>query len=326
MLQSLPAYIGAILIGFIVLIWGAERFVIGAANTALNLGVTPLIIGLTIVGLGTSAPEIIVAIISSLEGTPGLAIGNAIGSNIANIALILAITSIVRPITVKAGIVSRELPLLMLVTFTCILLLWDRELNRLDGVLLASGLVIVMSWIIRYAKEQPEDEIKKELDIELSVKMSTQRAVFYLLFSIALLIGSSHVLVWGAVGVAKHFGVSDLIIGLTIIAIGTSLPELAASIAAALKRHHELVLGNIIGSNIFNTLGVLSVPGLIAPGMLEPELMSRDIPVMTMLTLAMFTAAYSFGSHRGRINRVEGSLLLASFIAYMTYLYISATQ
>ena len=321
--NSLLLFSLAIVGGLVVLIWGAERFVVGAANTALNLGVTPLIIGLTIVGLGTSAPEMIIAVIASLDGKPSMAVGNAIGSNIANIALILPITCLILPISVKAGIVSRELPLLMLVTFVSILMIWDQALSRLDGVLLIAGLIIVMSWIIRYAKQQPIDEIKKELDIELSKKMSTTQAILLLLFSIILLLISSRVLVWGAIGVAKNFGMSDLVIGLTIIAIGTSLPELAASIAAAIKHHHELVLGNIIGSNIFNILGVLAIPGLIAPGPLEPEVMSRDIPVMAILTLALFAAAYSFSNHRGRINRIEGGVLLASYIAYMAFISFS---
>ena len=314
----------AIIIGFVVLIWGAERFVVGAANTAFNLGVSPLIIGLTIVGLGTSAPEMLVATMSSLEGKPELAIGNAIGSNIANISLILASTAIVLPITVKSGIVTRELPLLMIVTFSTILLLWDGQLSRLDGVLLAGGLVVVMGWIVRYATQQPADSIETELNVTLSRKMSTQKALLLLLFSIFILIVSSRILVWGAVNIATHFGVSELIIGLTIVAIGTSLPELAASIAAALKRHHELVLGNIIGSNIFNLLGVMCIPSLIAPGPFTPEVLSRDVPVMALLTLALFATAYSFGEHKGRINRLEGSCLLATFGAYMLYLYLTA--
>lgn len=321
MLMTLLLYGAAILAGFVVLIWGAERFVIGAANTAFNLGVTPLVIGLTIVGLGTSAPEFIVAIISSLDGKPGLAIGNAIGSNIANIALILAITAIILPISVRAGIVSRELPLLMLVTFFGVILLWDQDLSRFDGVALLADLIIVLTWIVWHAKRQPEEEVKKEFDIELTHKMSTTKAVVLLLFSIALLLVSSRVLVWGAVGFAKYFGVSDLVIGLTIIAIGTSLPELAASIAAAWKNHHELVMGNLIGSNIFNLLGVLAIPGLLAPGPVAPEVVSRDLPVMTILTVAMFTAAYSFGHHRGRITRYEGIIFLVGFFAYLVYLY-----
>lgn len=321
MLNTLLPYSLAIIAGFIVLIWGAERFVVGAANTAFNLGVTPLVIGLTIVSLGTSAPEFIIATISSLDGKPDLAIGNAIGSNIANISLVLAVTAIVLPISVRKGIVSRELPLLMLITFISILLLWDQMLSRFDGVLLITGLVIVLSWIVRHAKQQPKEEIKKELDIELSRKMSTAKALLLLLFSITLLVISSRVLVWGAVGIAKFFSISDLTIGLTIIAIGTSLPELAASIAAARHRHHELVLGNLIGSNIFNILGVLAIPGLIAPGKVAPEVLSRDLPVMTILTIAMFTAAYSFGHHRGRITRYEGLVLLSGFFSYLIYLY-----
>jgi cation:H+ antiporter len=324
MLHPLVLFALAILVGFVVLIWGAERFVVGAANTAYNLGVTPLVIGLTIVGLGTSAPEILIAIMSSLESKPDLAIGNAIGSNIANIALILGTTALVLPITVRAGIVTRELPLLMIVTFASILLLWDERLSRLDGALLLGGLIIVMTWIVRYAKQQPIEEVKKEFDIELKRRMSTQRAVLLLLFSIVILIVSSRVLVWGAAGVAEYFGVSDLIIGLTIVAIGTSLPELAASIAAALKQHYELILGNIIGSNIFNILGVMSIPGLLAPSDLAPDILARDIPVMTLLTLALFATAYSFTPHHaGRINRLEGGALLGIFLAYMLYLYVS---
>ena len=314
----------AILTGFVVLIWGAERFVVGASNTAFNLGVSPLVIGLTIVGLGTSAPEVLVAIMASLDGNQGLAIGNAIGSNIANIALIMAITAIICPITVQSSVVARELPLLMIVTLGAIFLMWDSDLTRLDGVLLLVGFVLVMTWIIRHAGDQPPEEIEEELDIRMRRKMSTLKALALLLFSIVILVVSSKILVWGAVGFAKYMGISDLVIGLTIVAIGTSLPELAASIAAATKKHHELVVGNIIGSNIFNLLGVLAMPGIIAPSVIEPSVLSRDIPVMAMLTLALFATAYSFGNHKGRITRLEGFALLISFVAYMTYLYFTA--
>ncbi|MBN1379068.1 MAG: calcium/sodium antiporter [Gammaproteobacteria bacterium] len=321
MLTTLFPFCLAVLIGFVILIWGAERFVIGAASTAFNLGVTPLVIGLTIVSLGTSTPEFIVATMSSLEGQAGLAIGNAIGSNIANISLILAFTVIILPISVRSGIVSRELPLLMLVTFIGLLLLWDQELSRFDGILLITGMVMVLIWIVHHAKQQPEEEVKKEFDIEIKHRMSTRKAILLLLFSIALLLIGSRVLVWGAIGFAKLFGVSDLVIGLTIIAIGTSLPELAASIAAAWKNHHELVLGNLIGSNIFNIFGVLAIPGLLAPGKVAAEVVTRDLPIMTILTVALFATAYSFGGRRGRITRYEGFALLAGFFAYLVYLY-----
>ncbi len=323
MLNTLLPYCAAIVSGFIVLIWGADRFVVGASNTALNLGVSPLVIGLTIVSLGTSAPEFIVAIMSSLDGNPGLAIGNAIGSNIANISLILATTAIVLPISVRAGIVSRELPLLMLVTFIGILLLWDQSLDRLDGILLISGLIIVLVWIIRQAKREPEETVKQELDIELPKKMSTAKALMLLLFSLVILLVSSKILVWGAAGLAKFFGVSDLVIGLTIVAIGTSLPELAASIAAAWRNHHELVLGNLIGSNMFNLLGVLAIPGLLASSSIDQEVLSRDLPVMAILTIAMFSMAYAPGQSRGRITRLEGVVLLGSFFGYLIYLYLT---
>ena len=310
-----------VLVGFVVLVWGAERFVVGAANTAFNLGVSPLVIGLTIVGLGTSAPEVLVAVMASLDDNQGLAVGNAIGSNIANIALIMAITAIIRPITVQSSVVARELPLLMIVTFSTIFLLWDLSLSRLDGLLLLVGFVLVMSWIIRHAGDHPTEEIEEELDIKMHRKMSTFAAVSLLVFSIAVLVVSSKALVWGAVEIAQYLGISDLVIGLTIVAIGTSLPELAASVAAAAKKHHELVVGNIIGSNIFNLLAVLAMPGLIAPTLIDPVVLSRDIPVMAILTLALFATAYSFGNHKGRITRIEGCVLLMSFLAYMIYLY-----
>ncbi len=315
----------AVIAGFAALVWGAGRFVVGAANTAFNLGVSTLVIGLTIVGLGTSAPEMIIAVMSSLEDKPGLAIGNAIGSNIANIALILAATAIIMPISVKPGIVSRELPLLMIVTFASIMFLWDQRLSRLDGVLLMAGLVIVMTWIVKHATQQPEEIAEQEIDFKMTRRMSTLKAISLLLLGIVVLLISSKVLVWGAVELARHFGVSDLIIGLTIVAIGTSLPELAASIAAAVKKHHELVLGNIIGSNIFNILGVLAIPGIITPSTLHYDVLSRDVPVMALLTLALFATAYSFGHHRGRINRFEGICLLATYVGYMIYLSTSGT-
>jgi cation:H+ antiporter len=324
MLTPLLQYSLAVLFGFVILIWAADRFVVGAANTALNFGVSTLVIGLTIVSIGTSAPEFVVAIMSSLDGKQGLAIGNAIGSNIANISLIMATTAIVLPIAVHKGIISRELPLLMLVTFGSILLLGDQRLDRLDGILLITGLVIVLSWIVHQARKRPEKEIEEEIDIELTQRMSTAKALLLLLFSIVLLLISSRILVWGAAGLAKSFGVSDLLIGLTIIAIGTSLPELAASIAAALKNHHELIIGNLIGSNIFNLLGVLAVPGLLAPGPVESEVLSRDLPVMAILTIAMFTAAYGFGRHQGRITRTEGIAFLTVFFGYLVYLYHTA--
>lgn len=323
MLHPLVLYTLAVAAGIAALVWGAERFVIGAASTAFNLGVAPLIIGLTIVALGTSAPEILVALTSSLKDQAGLAVGNAIGSNIANIALILAATALVVPVAVKAGIVSRELPLLMLVTFAGIALLWDRRLDRIDGVLLAAGLVAVLAWIIRYARRRPLEEVKKEFNIDLPPTMSTPRALALLVFSIAVLIVSSRVLVWGAVELAQYFGVSDVVIGLTIVAIGTSLPELAASIASALKGQYELVLGNLIGSNIFNTLAVLSVPALLGPSVIEPAVLTRDVPVMTLLTLALFATAYPLNSRPARINRVEGGLLLTAYAGYMSAVYLS---
>ena len=310
----------AILAGFILLIWSAERFVTGAAAIAANLNVSPLIIGLTIVGFGTSAPEMVVAMFAALGGNPGLAIGNAIGSNIANIALILGVTALVIPLNVHSRILKKELPLLLGAMVLMVVLLLDGHLSRLDGVLLFSSLIVLLWWITRQAMSEKQDAMEQEFEQELPDGIPLGKAVWLLIIGLIVLLGSSKLLVWGAVGIAQALGVSDLIIGLTIIAIGTSLPELAASIAAALKKEHDLVVGNIVGSNIFNTLAVMGIPGMIWPAALPDGLLERDVLVMFVLTFALFIMAFGF-KKAGRINRVEAGLLCCGFIAYESWLY-----
>ncbi|GIX21776.1 MAG: sodium:calcium antiporter [Gammaproteobacteria bacterium] len=314
----------AMVAGFGALVWGAERFVVGAANSALNLGVSPLVIGLTVVGIGTSAPELLVGAVASLDGAAALAVGNAIGSNIANIALILGATALVAPVHVKPGIVNRELPMLLIVTGATLILFWDGTLARLDGLLLAAGLALVLGWIGRSAAGKGPDSVKDELDVEIEKRLGTAAALFWLFVGIALLVVGSRLLVWGAVGTARLYGVSELVIGLTLVAVGTSLPELAASLAAALARHHELALGNIIGSNVFNLLAVLAVPALLAPGPVEAEVLTRDLPVMVLLTLALFAGAYALDGRAGRIGRLQGALYLAAYAGYNAALYLDA--
>ena len=314
--------IGAILIGFVLLVWGADRFIMGAASLARNLGISPLIIGLTIVGFGTSAPEILVSAVAAWQGNPGLSVGNAIGSNIANIALILGITALIMPLRVHSNILRREFPILLAITLFTLILMLDMELGRLDGVLLLTGLAVMLYWMVSIARRPSEkDPIKAEIDAELPDQMSTRKAMMWLGIGLVILLISSRLLVWGAVNIAQDLGVSDLVIGLTIVAIGTSLPELAAAIISALKKEHDIAIGNIIGSNMYNLLAVLSMPALISPFTLERVVLTRDFPIMMGLTLALFAMAYGFKTD-GRINRFEGLLLFGSFIAYQLYLYI----
>ncbi|MEW8296353.1 MAG: calcium/sodium antiporter [Candidatus Thiodiazotropha sp.] len=312
----------AIVLGLVVLVWSADRFISGAAALADNLGVSPMLIGLTVVGFGTSAPEILVSTMAVINGNPGLAIGNAIGSNIANIGLILGFTALVVPLSVHSSVLRREYPLLLAVSVMTLILMWDGELNRLDGVVLVVTLVAVLGWMIYTAKTGAADPIASEFDAEIPHDIPTQKAILLLLGGLVFLLISSRLLVWGAVNVASALGVSDVIIGLTIVAIGTSLPELAASITSALKGEDDLAIGNVIGSNLYNLLAVMSIPGLVAPGPFSAEVIARDLPVMMALTLFLFFMGYGLGK-QGRINRLEGLFLLLCFIGYQSLLFFS---
>ncbi len=313
----------AIIAGFIMLIWSADRFIIGAAATARNFDVPPLIIGLTIVGFGTSAPEMMVAGFAAYDGSPAMAIGNALGSNITNITLVLGVAALITPLDVHSRILKKELPILLFATLLVLALMRDLSLSRLDGFLLISLLCLLMWWITRASMKNPgEDALTNEYMDEIPDQMPTSHALFWLVTGLVLLTVSSKILVWGAVNIATTFGVSELIIGLTIIAIGTSLPELAASITGALKNEHDIAIGNVVGSNLFNTLGVLSIPALISPGGFQADILYRDLPVVLILTISLFAMAYGFRS-KGRINRFEGGLLLGAFIAYQMLLFFS---
>ncbi|MCG6936269.1 MAG: calcium/sodium antiporter [Proteobacteria bacterium] len=309
----------AVLGGFAILVWGADRFVFGAAGTARNLGISPLIIGLTIVGIGTSTPEILVSAMAAWQGNPALGVGNAIGSNIANIALVLGSTALITPLVVKSETLRREYPLMFIIMLLSLLLVMDGTLSRLDGLILLAGLVIMIFWMVRLGLRRDHDPMEAEYEKEIPT-LTTGRALLWLGLGMVLLLGSSHILVWGAVNIAHAFGVSDLIIGLTIVALGTSLPELAASVMSALRGEPDIAIGNVIGSNMFNLLAVLSLPGIIMPVRLETAVLNRDFPVMIGLSIALFIMAYGF-KRDGRINRWEGGLLLGSYLAYMLMLY-----
>ena len=312
----------AIIIGFGLLVWGAERFVHGAAAIAKNFGVSPLIIGLTVVGIGTSAPEILISVIAAYQGNPALAVGNALGSNITNIALVLGITAIVMPMTVKSETLRREYPIMFGIMLLSLLLVWDQHLGKIDGLILISGLFVMLFWMIRQGKKDKTDPMEAEFEKEIP-QIPTSQAILWFSIGLVLLILSSRGLVWGSVNIAKAAGISDLVIGLTIVAIGTSLPELAASISSVLKKEHDIAIGNIIGSNMFNLLVVFGIPGLMSPHMVDPAILTRDFPFMIGLSIALFIMAYGFKG-QGRINRYEGSLLLAGYAAYMTVLYFTA--
>lgn len=310
----------AIFVGLALLVWSADRFVEGSAVTAGHFGMPPLLIGMVVVGFGTSAPEMVVSALAALQDKPGLALGNAYGSNITNIALILGITALIAPITVHSQVMRRELPILTLITLAAAWLLFDGELSQLDAWGLLTLFALVLGWSIWSGMKKPNDPLAAEMDAELAVHaMPIRKAVFWLVVGLILLIISSRILVWGAVDIAIRFGVSDLIIGLTIVAIGTSLPELASSVIAARKGEHDLALGNILGSNLFNTLAVVGIAGMISPMAVADEVLVRDLPVMAGLTIALFALGYGFRGP-GRINRYEGAALLTVFAGYTGYL------
>ncbi len=314
----------AIVVGFALLVWGADRFVAGASGIARHLGVSPLIIGLTIVGFGTSAPEVLVSAVAAFEGNRGLGVGNALGSNIANVALVVGATALVMPLLVQSNVLRREFPVLLVTMFAVLALLWDKELSRIDGVLLISGMIVMIVLVVRIGqKSQVDDPLAAEFNLEIPppLKMSYSAAWFAL--GLVTLLVSSQALVWGASNVAQAMGISDLVIGLTIVAIGTSLPELAASIMGALKNEHDIAIGNIIGSNMFNILAVMAMPGLIEPGAIEPQVLSRDYPLMLVLTLALWAMAHGMHGRPGKVTRTEGGFLLAAYISYLVWLYMT---
>ncbi len=307
--------------GLVVLVFAADWFVDGTSSIARNLGVSPLLIGLTIVGLGTSAPEILVASLASFQGNPGLAIGNAIGSNIANMGLVLGATALIAPLAFHSRLLKRELPVLMLISIVCYVLAWD-GLSVFDGILMLCGLVAFLFWLIRTAMAERKDVLTQEVEAEIPETMPNSKAWLYFAVGLIGLLISSKVLVWAAVNIAQSMGVSDLVIGLTIVALGTSLPELAASIGSVLKGEDDLAVGNVIGSNVYNLLAVYSLPALIAPGAVDATVISRDFPVLLGFTAVLFILGVGV-SKAGNINRWKGAGLLSAYLGYQWVIYQS---
>lgn len=314
----------AVFCGVALLVWSSDLFVQGSACAARHFRVPSLLIGMVIVGFGTSSPEMMVSAFAAWQGNPSIALGNAYGSNISNIALILGLTALMRPVAFHSRVLRKELVVLTIVTALAAWQLWDYEVSRFDAVVLLAVFAGLMAWSIWLGVIRREDTLRNEVKKDLETKiMPIRESLTRLAIGLALLIVSSRALVWGAVEIAHGFGVSDLFIGLTVIAIGTSLPELAASIAAARKNEHDIAVGNILGSNLFNTLAVVGIAGAIHPVTATPEVLSRDIAVMGGLTLSLFVFGYRF-KQSGRINRVEGAALLVCFVLYMVYLANSA--
>ena len=314
----------ALVAGLVLLVWSADKFVDGSIGVARHFSVSPLIIGMVIMGFGTSAPEIVVSAFSAAQGNVGLALGAAYGSNISNIALILGVAALISPISVHSRILKKELPILAGITALAAWQLLDGELSRLDAWVLLGVFVALLAWTIRVGLRDLRDPFGSEIAEELAEHvLPLPKAFTLLVVGFFVLLGSSRALVWGAVDVAEGFGVSDRLIGLTVVAIGTSLPELASVVTASRKGEDDLAVGNVLGSNLFNTLAVVGLAGAIRPTFVDPEVILRDLPVMGGLTLSLFVFGYGF-RHAGRINRLEAAALLAAYLAYTGFLIGSA--
>lgn len=314
--------IAAIIAGLVLLVWSADKFVEGAAATAKHLGMPTLLIGMVIIGFGTSAPELAVSAMAAADGNPGLALGNGYGSNITNIALIVGLTALIAPIAVHSQVLRKELPLLIVLTLIAGAQLIDGQLTRLDGWILLAVFAAVMGWSIFQGIRGKEDTLAADTDAELIAHpMPLKTAVIWVVVGLVLLIVSSRMLVWGAVTIAQSLGVSDLIIGLTIVAIGTSLPELASALAAVKKNEHDLILGNILGSGIFNTLAVVGLAAAIEPLMVDPEVLYRDWTLMLAVTIGLLAMGFGLTGKRSLISRFDGGILLLVYIAYTGYLF-----
>mgnify|MGYP003969960911 FL=1 len=300
----------SLLIGFGLLVWSADAFTNNGAKIARIFNISPLIIGLLIFGFGTSAPEMLVSGLAAYDGHPELSIGNAFGSNIFNIGLVLAVAAIIHPVIVEKNVLKREWFFLFLSTLVVGFLLMDGFLSFIDGSILLILLLLFLYYVFNESKKGGNLEDAASEDI--SENQSKGRTWLLLIISLVVLVSSARLVVWGGTNLALAFGVSDLIIGLTVVALGTSLPELAVAISSAVKKQHQMIIGNIIGSNLFNSLGVLAIPGLILPFQIPPEVMSRDYIYMLIFTLLVLVFSLKL-----KINRLGGLILLTILASYL---------
>ena len=324
--ELLPAYM-AIIAGLIGLVWGADRFVIGAASAAKNFGISPMVIGLTIVSIGTSAPEIIVSINAALEGSGALAVGNALGSNLANIGLVLGVTALIAPLPAQRHLVFQEGPVLLFVTALVGYCLYDQSLGRTESLVMLA-LIPLLLWVtVKYKVQHPDAEELAE--VENIATTSNAAAATWFLIGLLVMLLSSKILVWGAITTAAEMGISELVIGLTVVAIGTSLPELAASVTSALRGHHDIAIGNVFGSNLFNFLAVMPIAGVISPLQLDSAVFYRDYLAVTALTLLLLgSIALHYFRQRKRedkaatvhLSRKFGSIMLLLYVLYFVVL------
>jgi cation:H+ antiporter len=311
-----------VIAGLLLLIWGADRFVYGDATTARNLGVAPLLIGLTVVAFATSAPEILVSVVAALRGEPALAIGNAIGSNSANIGLVLGAIALIRPIELTSATLRREMPALLAVSLLTVSLFLDSFLSRVDGLVLLAGLFIVMIWLTRLGiRSSDSDPMRSDYEAEIPENVTMRAALLWLAVGLGTLLFGADLLVDGAIEIARTYGVSEVVIGITLVAVATSLPELAVSLVSAIKGEYGLAIGNIVGSNIFNLLAVIGVAATIQPLALPPSVLSLHIFVMVAFTLVLFAMTYE-DDGTGRVNRFEGLCLISAYIAYTSYVVV----
>lgn len=311
-----------IIVSLSLLAYSADKFVEGASSIAYQFGLSPLLIGLTVVSLGTSAPEILIGVMSAFSGNSALAIGNAIGSNIANIALILGFSSMLMPLPVASTVLRREIPLLLCVVLFSTALLLDLKLTRGDGIAYIGVLLLCLGWLIWQGKKEPEDVLAAEFDDHVSAPEPMAKLTIITIAALIVLLVSSRALVWGAVEIARAANVSELMIGLSIVAIGTSLPELAATIASIMRREFGLAIGGVVGSNLFNALAVLGVVAIIGPVEVDAMVRNRDAVVHIGLTVCLLIFCVAWRGNGGRINRVEGLALLAVFIGYQWLLFL----
>ena len=310
----------AVIIGLAVLVWSADTFIDGATSLAVRFNMPSFLIGVVILGIGTSAPELVVSALAAVAGSPDLALGNAYGSNIINITLVLGVTALISPILIRANVIRHDLILLLAVTALAAFQLLDGNLSRTDGIVLIASLIgVLLIQIFLSLRNNTAADVDAPKDINIAKALAT------LTLGLVLLIVSSRSIVWGAVELATLWGMSELLIGLTIVAIGTSLPELVASVAAARRGEHDMALGNIIGSNLFNTLGVVGVATVISPiKNIAPEILSRDVLMMAGVTLLLFVLAIIAYNRQGEMKRGSGLVLILTFIGYSAWLGTSA--
>lgn len=310
----------AVIIGLAVLVWSADTFIDGATSLAVRFNMPSFLIGVVILGIGTSAPELVVSALAAVAGSPDLALGNAYGSNIINITLVLGVTALISPILIRANVIRHDLILLLAVTALAAFQLLDGNLSMTDGIVLIASLIgVLLIQIFLSLRNNTAADVDAPKDINIAKALGT------LTLGLVLLIVSSRSIVWGAVELATLWGMSELLIGLTIVAIGTSLPELVASVAAARRGEHDMALGNVIGSNLFNTLGVVGVATVISPiKNIAPEILSRDVLMMAGVTLLLFVLAIIAYNRQGEMKRGSGLVLILTFIGYSVWLGTSA--